>query len=98
DHQQCALTRPPNLIRNFACLTARGDTERKKEVKRRAAVHCALSEDVSPVLGQDLMRNGQAEACATALLGGEERLENALDHVGPDTISGVGHRDLNHAF
>ena len=54
----------------------------------------AVGEDVAAGLLDDAVDGGQAEPGALAdLLGGEERLEDAADHVGRDADAGVLHLD-----
>ncbi len=74
-------------------LAVRG---REGDAETRARPRRALDEHMPAVLVNDAVDHGKAHAAALAhFLGGEERLEHALHHLGRDAGAGVAHRDFD---
>ena len=81
-----------------ALLLAVGLQERQFDEECRSAFLGGLVGDSAVVLGQNAMRNGQAQpSAATDRLGREERLENMRQNVGWNARAAICDPDQEHA-
>src|SRR5712692_8317906 len=70
--------------------------EREHDPKHRSAARHAPEDDAAAVVLHDLVRDGQPEPGA-GVLGGEERIEDAIGRRGRDPRPAVLHLDLHAA-
>src|SRR5467141_474297 len=70
-----------------------GMAGRQAEGERRAEARGAADVDLAAVLLDDPVDEGESEP-GPLRLGGEERLEDVGQVVGPDAFAAVGHRDF----